>query len=48
MTMTILPIIGLFVGIFWFRKKYMLTDEKMDEINGALKARQGNPVDSHD
>ncbi|MBQ9270290.1 MAG: MFS transporter [Oscillospiraceae bacterium] len=48
MTMTILPIIGLFVGIFWFRKKYLLTDEKMDEINGALKARQGNPVDSHD
>ena len=48
MTMTILPIVGLFVGIFWFRKKYLLTDEKMDEINGALKARQGNPVDSHD
>ena len=41
MTMTILPIIGLIVGILWFRKKYILNDAKMAEINGALKARSG-------
>ena len=39
MTMTILPIVGLFVGILWFKKKYILTESKMEEINQTLKAR---------
>ena len=39
MTMTIIPIIGLFVAIFIFRKKFILTEEKMNEITEELKAR---------
>ena len=38
MTMTILPIIGLIVAFFWFRNKYILTDEKVAEIAEQLKA----------
>ncbi len=33
MTMTIIPIIGLIVAIFWFKKKYILTEEKLTEIS---------------
>ena len=36
MTMTILPIIGLIVAFFWFRKRYILTDEKIEEISAKL------------
>ena len=36
MTMTIIPIIGLFVAIFFFKKKFILTEEKMDEITKQL------------
>lgn len=32
MTMTLLPIIGLLAAVFYFRKHYILTDEKMAEI----------------
>ena len=39
MTMTVIPIIGLFVGLFWFKKKFILTEEKMAEIAGELKAK---------
>ena len=39
MAMTILPVLGLFAGIIWFRKKFILTEEKMEEISGQLKAR---------
>ena len=39
MTMTIIPIIGLVFAIIWFKKKYILTDEKIDEIAEELKAR---------
>ena len=35
MCMTILPIIALIVGFIVFRKKFILTDEKMEEINEA-------------
>ena len=38
MTMTILPIIGLFIGLLWFKKKFILTEEKMAEIGQQLKA----------
>lgn len=39
MTMTIAPIIGLFIAVFVFAKKYILTDEKLEEINKELKSR---------
>jgi melibiose permease len=39
MTMTILPIAGLLIAVFVFAKKYMLTDEKLQEINEKLQAR---------
>lgn len=38
MTMTIIPIIGLVFAFFWFKKKYILTDEKIEEISAELKA----------
>ena len=37
MTMTIIPIIGLFVALFFFKKKYILTDEKIEEISAEVK-----------
>jgi melibiose permease len=37
MTMTIAPIIGLLVALFIFAKKYILTDEKLDEIKIKLQ-----------
>ena len=39
MTMTIIPIVGLFVAIAIFKKKFILTEEKMNEIADELKAR---------
>ncbi len=39
MAMTILPIVGLFAGILWFKRKFILTEDKMAEISEALKAR---------
>ncbi|MBQ2062772.1 MAG: MFS transporter [Oscillospiraceae bacterium] len=39
MTMTIIPIIGLFVALFWFRKRFILNDEKMKEINARLESK---------
>ena len=39
MTMTIIPIIGLVFAIFWFKKKYILTDEKIEEISKEIAAR---------
>lgn len=32
LTMTVIPIVGLLIGIFWFYKKYHLTEEKLEEI----------------
>ena len=37
MTMTILPILGLFVAIFWFKKRFILTEEKVAEIAEQVK-----------
>lgn len=36
-TMTIIPIIGLFIALIWFKKKYILTDKKIEEINEQVK-----------
>ena len=40
MTMTIIPIIGLVFAIFWFKKKYILNDEKLKEISVELVQRK--------
>ena len=40
MTMTVIPIIGLVFAIFWFKKKYILTDEKLQEISVELVERK--------
>ncbi len=36
MIMTLIPIAGLVIAFFWFRKKYILTDEKLGEISEQL------------
>ena len=38
MTMTVLPIAGLLLAVFYFHKKYILTESKMEEINNTLRA----------
>ena len=40
MTMTLIPIAGLVFAIFWFKKKYILTDEKLQEISVELVKRE--------
>ena len=37
MTMTVIPIIGLVIAALYFRKKFLLTDEKVEEIAAKLK-----------
>lgn len=37
MTMTVIPILGLLLAFFWFRKKYILTDRKVEEISEEVK-----------
>lgn len=39
LTMTVLPIIGLVVAIILFGKKYILTEEKFEEITAQIKAK---------
>ncbi len=39
MTMTLVPIAGLLVAVFIFARKYILTDEKLEEIAAELKNR---------
>ncbi len=36
LTMTVIPVIGLFVAIFYFKKKFILNEEKMNEITKQL------------
>jgi len=38
MTMTIIPVIGLVVAFFYFKKHYILTEEKVEEISAQIKA----------
>ncbi|MBR3538523.1 MAG: MFS transporter [Eubacterium sp.] len=40
MTMTLIPIIGLFVAIIIFRRKFILTDEKVEEIAEEIAAKR--------
>ena len=41
MTMTILPIIGMFAAVIVFQKKFILNEAKVDEITETLKSREG-------
>ena len=45
LTMTIIPIIGLVVAILWFRKKFILTDEKVLEISEQVKTLKQNAAE---
>jgi len=40
MTMTVLPIFGLLVAVFVFAKKYILTEEKVEEISAQVKEKR--------
>lgn len=42
MTMTIFPIIGLFIAIVIFAKKYILTEDKLAEIAHVLEERKND------
>ena len=42
MTMTIIPIIGLFIAIIVFKKMFILTEDKMNEITEQLKVRDAS------
>ena len=42
MTMTIIPIIGLFIAIIVFKKMFILTEDKMNEITEQLKERDAS------
>ena len=41
MTMTIIPVVGLLAAVFYFHKKYSLTEEKVEEIAEQIKAKRG-------
>ena len=41
MTMTVIPILGLVAALFWFRKRFILTDEKVAEIAGKVRTLHG-------
>ena len=40
MTMTVLPIVGLLIAVFYFHKKYILNEEKVDEIAAQIKEKR--------
>ena len=42
MTMTLLPIAGLFVAILWFKRRFILTEEKVQELAQQVKAARGD------
>lgn len=39
MTMAVIPIAGLVIAFFWFKKKFILDEAKVAEITEAVKAR---------
>ena len=39
MTMTIIPVVLMIIAFFWFKNKYILTDEKLEEIDKKLRER---------
>ena len=42
MTMTIIPIVGLILAIIVFRKKFILTDEKVEELAEEIAAKKAS------
>lgn len=40
MTMTVLPIAGLVIAVIYFRKRFLLTEKKVEEIAQQLKERR--------
>ena len=40
MTMTLIPIAGLIFAIIWFKKRYKLTDERIEEIAEEVKKQR--------
>ena len=40
MFMTVIPVIGLILAFFWFRKRYTLTESRIDEISRELLLRK--------
>ena len=41
MTMTIIPVAGLIFAFFWFRKRFILTDERVREIANQVNSKRG-------
>ena len=39
-TMAVVPIAGLLIAFLWFRKRYLLTDEKVAQIADQVRARR--------
>jgi melibiose permease len=42
MFMTLIPIAVLVFAILWFKKNYVLTDEKIEEISKELEQKKAN------
>ena len=40
-TMAVIPIFGLAIAFIWFRRRYVLTDEKVAQIAAEVRARKG-------
>ncbi len=40
MTMTVLPIVGLLTAVYLFHRKYILTEQKVEEIAGEIRAKR--------
>lgn len=40
MTMTVIPIAGLLLAVFLFRRKYILTEQKVDEIAAQIREKR--------
>jgi len=39
-TMAVIPVLGLLIAFFWFRRRYLLTDDRVAEIASEVKARR--------
>ena len=40
LTMTVFPIAGLLVAVFYFHKKYILSEQEVEEIAKEIKERK--------
>jgi melibiose permease len=44
MTMSLIPVVVLFIAIFYFKKKFILDEKKMEEISKELENKSGSAV----